>query len=45
MSDAGTPFAITLPESVPVVQLYQDIASLVDQEVNALGPDDWQASF
>jgi hypothetical protein len=33
MSDAGTPFVLTLPASVPIVELYDEIAQKVDQEV------------
>ena len=37
MSDSGTPFVLTLPESVPIVQVYKEIAQKVDQEVRELG--------
>ena len=30
MSDAGTPFVLALPESVPIVELYDKIAREVD---------------
>jgi hypothetical protein len=30
MSDAGTPFVLTLPDSMPVVQLYNQMAEQVD---------------
>ena len=36
MSDNGTPFVLTLPESVPIVQTYREIAVSVDQEVSNL---------
>ena len=36
MSDSGTPFVLTLPESVPIVQTYKEIAQKVDQEVSNL---------
>lgn len=36
MSDAGTPFVLTLPETVPIVQLYDQIAKKVDEEVTNL---------
>ena len=36
MSDSGTPFVLTLPESVPIVSVYRDIATKVDEEVRNL---------
>ena len=36
MSDSGTPFVLTLPESVPIVGVYKEIAAKVDEEVRNL---------
>ena len=36
MSDSGTPFVLTLPETVPVVGVYKDIAKKVDEEIRNL---------
>ena len=36
MSDSGTPFVLTLPESVPIVDVYKQIALKVDEEVHNL---------
>ena len=36
MSDSGTPFVLSLPESVPVVSLYHELAAKVDSEVAEL---------
>jgi hypothetical protein len=36
MSDSGTPFVISMPESMPIVQLYNEIAANVDTEIGEL---------
>ena len=36
MSDSGTPFVLSLPEEMPIVQIYKDIAQSVDYEVQEL---------
>ena len=36
MSDSGTPFVLSLPEELPVVQTYHDIAQKVNQEVTEI---------
>ena len=36
MSDSGTPFVLSLPEEVSVVQVYKEIARKVDAEVSEL---------
>lgn len=36
MSDSGTPFVMTLPEMVPIVQEYTGLASRVQAEVEKL---------
>ena len=36
MSDSGTPFVLSLPEEMPIVQIYKDIAQSVDFEVQEL---------
>ena len=36
MSDSGTPFVLTLPESVEIVQTYKELASKVKDEVESL---------
>ena len=36
LSDSGTPFVLSLPETVPIVQVYQDLAQKVDQEVTSI---------
>ena len=33
MSDSGTPFVLTLPESLDIVQTYNDLAKTVSEEV------------
>ena len=32
-SDSGTPFVLSMPDSIPVVQLYKQIAEKVNSEV------------
>jgi len=36
MSDQGTPFVLALPEEVPVVGLFKEIAKKVDEEIREL---------
>ena len=36
MSDAGTPFVLSLPESIPIVSTYADIAHKLTDEVHKL---------
>ena len=36
MSDSGTPFVLSLPEEMPIVQIYKEIAQSVDYEVQEL---------
>jgi DUF971 family protein len=36
MSDSGTPFVLTLPDDMPVVQVYNQLATKVDEEVKRL---------
>jgi hypothetical protein len=36
MSDSGTPFVLTLPEDMPVVKVYEQLATKVDEEVQRL---------
>ena len=36
MSDSGSPFVISLPEEVPVVQVYKEIAQKTHEEVKKL---------
>ena len=36
MSDSGTPFVLSLPEHLPVVQIYKELATKVHQEVQNL---------
>ena len=33
MSDSGTPFVLSLPEEMPIVKIYQDIARKTHEEV------------
>jgi len=33
MSDSGTPFVLTLPEYLPVVKVYDELAIKVTEEV------------
>jgi len=33
MSDAGTPFVLALPDTMPVVKIYDELALKVDEEV------------
>ena len=40
MSDSGTPFVISMPESMPIVQLYNEIAANVDTELSELAKSD-----
>lgn len=39
MSDNGTPFVLSLPEEMPIVKVYQDMAEKVHAEVGALESD------
>ena len=36
LSDSGTPFVLSLPEELPIVQVYQDMAQKVEQEVTKI---------
>jgi len=45
MSDAGTPFVLALPASVPIVELYDEIAQKVDQEVQTLKPNKKEVNY
>ena len=36
MSDSGTPFVLSLPEELPIVQTYKEIAESVDKEVSEI---------
>jgi len=45
MSDSGTPFVLTLPESVPIVSLFDEIAKRVDHEVKNLKPNTWEVNY
>ena len=45
MSDAGTPFVLSLPSSVPIVELYDEIAQRVDQEIQTIKPNKKEVSY
>ena len=36
MSDSGTPFVLSLPEELPIVQTYKEIAESVAKEVSEI---------
>ena len=36
MSDSGTPFVLSLPEELSIVQTYKEIAESVDKEVSEI---------
>lgn len=36
MSDSGTPFVLTLPEDLPVVKVYDELAAKVAEEITRL---------
>ena len=36
MSDAGSPFVLSLPEEMPIVQVYKEIAEKVNAEVKQI---------
>ena len=36
MSDSGTPFVLSLPEELPIVQTYKGIAESVNKEVSEI---------
>ena len=37
MSDNGTPFVLTLPDSLDIVQTYSELATKVVDEIDNLG--------
>ena len=37
MSDSGTPFVLTLPDSLDIVQTYESLAGKVVDEIDNLG--------
>jgi len=45
MSDAGTPFVLALPSSVPIVELYDEIAQKVDQEIQTIKPNKKEVNY
>ena len=36
MSDAGSPFVLTLPDEMPIVKMYTDLAEKVNDEVKQI---------
>jgi len=45
MSDSGAPFVLSLPEEVPVVQVYREIARKTHEEVTRLGKENVTANL
>jgi len=36
MSDSGTPFVLSLPEEVPIVKIYKELAQKTHEEVQKI---------